>query len=44
MMEQTKSSDLNSLDGKLYDHEMEQTRIYNEFIIKRAEWKENNFP
>ena len=41
-MEQPESSVLNSLDGKLYDHEMEQTRIYNECFSLREERRENN--
>ena len=41
-MEQPESSVLNSLDGKLYDHEMEQTRIYNECFSQRVEGERTN--
>ena len=43
MMGQPESSVLNSLDGKLYDHEMEQTRIYNECFTESGREREPFF-
>ena len=43
MMGQPESSVLNSLDGKLYDHEMEQTRIYNECFTESGKEREPFF-